>query len=207
MKIWQGLLIFGSIFVILVQIIIATVVILLDLSWWVFFIPLLFFFIIFLGILVGGLIVFFFKRKPEVIQIDLSSARERAKHDMKYDTDNPDNFVIKKYKLFKVGREGETQTPIIVFDGYGTEFLERRVIIINLNNSEKESSLMIDPTEEEIKEAVVKIADYPPEYIQEEKVIGADRFGNPIIGKSTRPSYTEIKKSEEKAKAEEVSKI
>lgn len=209
MKIWQWILIIGFGLVFVVQSILAIIVIVFNLSWlfW-FFIPLIFFFFVFVAILIGGLIVFFLRRKPEVLQIDLNSARQKAVYDMKCDTDNPDNFVIKKYKLFKIGREGQTPTPIIVFDGFGTERLERRVVIINLQNFEKESTLLINPKEEEIKECAIKMADYPPEYVQEETITSFDMFGKPTtIRKSSTPSYAEIKKAEEQKKADEKSQI
>src|SRR3990167_5232714 len=46
------------------------------------------------------------KKEPEVIRVNLEDAEELVKYRMKYDEDNPDNFIIKERRLWKMGEPG-----------------------------------------------------------------------------------------------------
>ena len=152
--------------------------------------------------IVGGVFIalWFSKKKPIILELDLEKAKERAVYEIKNDKDNPDNFKIDKCYLWKIGSPGKKRTPVHILIGKGTEKLNRRVVIINGNNPEKEITFLIDPTQEEIKESARLISDEPPEleYVYEPSEM--DFFGNqPRVVKRTRPS-TEVK--EEKAEVQ-----
>ena len=146
------------------------------------------------------------KKKPVKIQIDLSKAEDRAIHEMKYDKENPDNFVILQRWLRKIGERGAERTPVAILLGYGSEKLEKRAVIINMNNPEVEMSKLVEPSKEEIREAFTVIADNPPETeIIESISEGLDTFGRPLPPrvKITRPTQAQQKEQKEQEEAEE----
>ena len=150
------------------------------------------------------LILWFTRKKPVKLELDLEKAKERAIYEIAHDKDNPDNFKVEQTKLWKVGSPGKERTPIHVLMGKGTEKLNRRVVLVNGNNPEKEMTFLIDPTDEEIKENARLISDEPPEleYVYESGEM--DFLGNmPRIIKRTRPS----EKIEEKKEQQEEQKI
>lgn len=205
MKLWQKVILGAVIGTIFLNVLVMLIPILSDASWWWFFGILIL--SIFAWLIVG--IVFavraLMKKPPIKLKIDLRDAKQRAIYEMKYDDDNPDNFKILKSRLVRIGERGSEKTPIVVFEGIGTELSQKRVVIINLNNPKQESTPLVDPGKEEIKEAIRLIAEHPPEEeIKEETVIGTDRFGRPVTTtRVRRPSSTEIKEQKEKEAAEE----
>jgi len=193
----------GTIFFLLLSFI---PIIIFDKSFWWFFGTLLIFAVIWIIIGVIFLTVKLSKKKPVKLQIDLTKAEDRAIHEMKYDKENPDNFVIKQRWLRKIGERGAERTPVAILLGYGSEKLEKRVVIINMNNPEVEMSKLVEPTKEEIREAFTVIADNPPETeIIESISEGLDAFGRatPPRIKVTRPTQVQQKEQKEQEEAEE----
>lgn len=205
MKLWQKGIIWFSIPSFLILAIFFLIPLLSDKSWKWFFIPLGTIFVIAIFILFGVVIWYFATRKKPLIEEDIDDLKELVIKKMKEDHDNPDNFIIKEFYPISTGERGQTPTPIILFDGYGSELGERRVAVINSVKSEK-WGFRINPTESEIKELVVKIADFPEEFVPEE-ITRYDAFGN-LIGTSKtlkKPTYAE--KIDEKEKKEVEDKI
>lgn len=201
-KLWKWILSLGIPTFILVFLLIVPVIIM-DRSWWWFFGPLIFF--VFVGIIVGiiFLVIKLNKPKPQQIKISIKDAKSRVIHEMKHDKDNPDNFWIKWHQTLKIGEKGSDMTPIAIFHGIGTELNEKRIAIINLNNP-KETSFLVDPTDELLLESIAKIADYPPEEIQEEITTRQGAYGFPeVIRKIRKPSSLQQKLEKEKKEAEE----
>jgi len=206
MRFWQKIALWSGIGSLVFLIGMMLIPLLSNASWWWFFGFLIFIVILWLIVGIIFLILRLIKKPPIKLRIDLRDAKNRAIYEMKYDDDNPDNFKILKSKLVKIGEKGAEKTPIAVFDGVGTELNQRRVTIINLNNPKQESTPLVDPTDDEIKEAIRLIAEHPPEEeIKEETTIGTDRFGRPVTTtKIRRPSSTELKEQKEKEEAEKV---
>jgi len=178
-------------------------VIILNYSWWWFFAPLIFIIIsdIIIGIIIA-IIKFTKKKKPEVMKINIKDAKRKAIYDMKHEDDNPDNFKILKEKTIHIGEKGAEKTPILILEGFGTELNERRVIIINMNDRQRQTKLT-DPSNEEIVYHAKLISDNPPEEIMEETRQELDAFGRPKITTITRkPSPTETIKKQEEVEAE-----
>lgn len=204
MKLWKiVLIVLGSTFAILMFLMIVPVIIM-NQSWWWFFGPFIFF--IFAYIVIGVVILIVkivTKKHPKEKKINIKDAKLRAVYDMKYDPDNPDNLKIERWGAFKIGEKGAEKTPILAIRGKGTEMNQVRVLIINLNNPKNESSSLIDPTEEEIKEAINFIADHPPQEVVEEIRTSIGQFGIPETVKITRrPSSVEEKEKKEEEVAE-----
>jgi len=206
-KLYWILIIIGGCISILTFMLIVPVLIL-DQSWWWFFGTLIG--EVFFGLIAGTiiLIIKLSKKVPPRIKIDIKSAKAKAVHEQKYDPDNPDNFMIIKSRLLRIGEKGTEKTPILHLEGKGTELNEDRHAIINLNEPKKEISILINPSEDEITEAINKIAEHPPEEeIKEETTRGIDlKTGFPITTtRIRRPSITEKKIEEEKKEGEEAS--
>lgn len=201
-KLWKWILILGAPLFILTFLLIIPVIIM-NGSWWWFFGPLIFF--IFVGIIIGVilLVIKLNKPKPQQIKISIKDAKSKAIHDMKYDKDNPDNFWIKWHQTLKIGEKGSDMTPIAIFHGVGTELNKNRVVIVNLNNP-KETTFLVDPSDTLLLESIAKIADYPPEEIQEEITTRQGAYGFPeVVRKIRRPSSLQQKSEKEKKEIEE----
>jgi len=207
MKNWHKLAIVGGGVFFILSFLLIVPVIMMDKSWLWFFIPLGFFTLS--GIVVGiiFLIAKIKKPKPVQLKIDIGSAKKRAIYEMKMDTDNPDNFRIEKSLLRRVGREGAEMTPIGVFIGTGTELNQKRVVIMNLNNPKKESTHLVDPSDDEIEIAIKQIAENPPEEIKQEITQGIDAFGRPITTTKIRKPSSIVKEEKEKKETEEANAI
>lgn len=201
MKLWKIALICIGLTFFILGIFLIVPVIILNKSWKWFFYPLL-------GMMFAwfsfGLIILalklWFRPKPLKEKIDLRDAKIKAVYDMKYDEDNPDNFYIVNHQTLKIGRQGAEVTPIAFFSGKGMELNQIRVHLINLSNP-KETSSLVDPSDDEISYAISKLADYPPEEIKEEITTRRDQFGFPeIVRKTSRPSVEEKEKEEAEKK-------
>lgn len=202
MKTWKKVLIGAgiSVFLLLVALILKLVF---DWSWWV---------VGGTGIAFGsGWIVFgivflvlkLTKKDPEVLVTNLEDVEELIKHKMKYDQENPDNFVIEKRRLWKIGEPGSERTPIAVFIGYGSELLENRIVLVNLKNPTEMSVLIEETLEDAMKEAV-KMSEHQPDIMTREILPGGiDEFGRPqptrVIVKSQSRAEVKEKKEEEEA--------
>lgn len=197
-------IIIGSIIGSLVFLFLSSVPVMFGFSWWWFFGTLIFLitgWLIFGAVRLGAIIS---KRKPVQLEVDLSKAVNRAIYEMKYDTENPDNFHVINIRLRKIGKEGAEMTPVAILEGWGTETNTRRVVIINMANPEKEIAVLNDPTPEEWQEEARLMADHPPERtIKEEFFTGQiDLMGNPMKGVRTT-SPTMIERKQKEAEAEE----
>jgi len=121
----------------------------------------------------------------------------------KYDENDPDNFIVENRVLIK-DKKG-TYDNVLHLSGIGTETQTIRHAIINMNNPEKEISLLINPSEKQIDDAILSMAGYPKQNITREEKLDIDEFGRPhstIITK--QPQTEEQKKMEaEKKEAEE----
>lgn len=207
MKLWKIVLIVLGITLVILAFFMIVPVIVMDKSWWWFFAPFIFFIVAYI---VAGLIILIVKivtrKKPKEKKINITDTKLRAVYDMKYDLDNPDNLRIDKSILAKIGEKGAEKTPVLFIKGTGTEMNQTRIIIINLNNPKNEQSSLIDPTEDEIKDAMRMIADHPPEEIFETIKESMGQFGIPEkITTIRRPSSANEKKKEEEAVAEQKS--
>jgi len=176
-----------------------------DWKWRAFYIPLG----IVVGLLlIGGIIYMFYKfksNKIETVEVDIKEAVEFTKHEILYEEDNPDNLKVEEVKLRRVGEYGQKgvePTPVLAIYGKGTEMNQNRVIIRNMNDYKKQKSSLIDPTPEEIVDAILSIAEYPSNQITEE-IRQSLEHGIPITYiKRTTPSSTSTKKEMEKQEAE-----
>ena len=159
------------------------------------------------GITVGIIfLVIKLKKKPQLRQkIDPQDAEERAKLYLKYDNDNPDNFIREDRMIMRVGQAGTERTPILWLMGKGSETRAKIDIVINLNNSKKEIEFLFNKKDAEIKEAIRLIAENTEQEVTEERVVGMDEFGRPTTTiKTKRMSLAEKKEEEEKKEAEEL---
>jgi len=199
MKLWQKWMLGFGIGSAIIMAIFISITVLGDKSWnWVA-IP--FGILIALAFVLALILVTWYiaKRAKPIIETPINELKEIVINRMKEDTDNPDNFVIIESYPVSTGERGETPTPVVIFDGYGSELEERRFAIINSVKPEK-WGFLIEPTEDKIKELITKIADFPSEFIPEE-ITRKDSFGNVIetIKTQRRPTYAQ-KHEEEKQK-------
>lgn len=144
------------------------------------------------------------KKEPEVIKVNLEDLRELVKYKMKYDEDNPDNFIIYKQIPVKIGEPGSERTLIWKFIGKGTELNQDRVVLVNAKNT-NEMAFLVDPTEKEIIEVAIGMAEHQPDITTREIIPGGiDEFGRPIPTrvKITSQSRAEVKEEKEKEEAE-----
>jgi len=201
---WVLIIILGALFPLIFMIVIPVVI--LNKSWWWLVGTLIGEFGIGLILVIIIVIVKMGKRDPPKIKLNIDSAKAKAIHEMKYDEDNPDNFKISESRLVRIGEKGLDKTPILHLKGIGTENNDQRHIIINLNNPKQEMTRLIDPTQEQVDEAIRLIAEHPPEEeIKEETTRGIDpKTGLSITTtRIRRPSTMERKIEEEKKEAEE----
>lgn len=185
-----------GIFIIFLLISLGILIAVLKWTWWIF--GLLTPFLIIAYLIAGGWILWKIKKslEPQIQQISLKNATDKVLHYMKYESENPDNFVIEGAVHGNVGQG--TPTPMIMFHGYGYELNQSRVILFH-GVTGKISDLKPNPTEEDIKKAIEMFPDFPKEY-EETENIEQSPFG--IITKRSRKPKTYEKKIEEEAKKE-----
>ena len=138
------------------------------------------------------------KKEPETLKINLEDVEELAKYKMKYDTENPDNFTIKKRRLWKIGQPGAERIPILALIGYGSELMEERIILINQKN-QNETTILINETIQEAYQEAIRMAENQPDIITKEIVPGGiDEFGRPLPGRMIVKSQSRAEAKEEK---------
>lgn len=205
MKIKQIILIISGIFTfILLLFSLIVLALILKLNWWWFFGTLIGSAVIWLTI---GFIMLIKKLNaplPERIKIDIKDAKEKEVNAIKLDSDNPDNFMIEKSRLERHGREGAEKTPILILEGYGTEKMQKRVSIINLNNPDKEVTRLIAPKPEEVQRAIRLIAENPTDEPTVEDIQTGFGFGMPSQHiRRVIPSSQQARDKLDKQEAEE----
>jgi len=197
MKLKKLLTIIFGIFSLILIIGLLIVVAIFDLNWWWFF-----------GTLIGvsivwitfGLIILFKNIKskiPETIQIDAKGAIAKEVEDVRNDIHNPDNLVVKSFKVQRHGEDGKEKTPILIMYAYGTELMEERVSIINLNNPDKEPTRLVNPSEEEIKRESALMAENP----KGDPTVEFLPFGSQVV-KRVVPSSQKGRDEQEKQEGE-----
>lgn len=186
-------------FIILLTLLIL--VLTLKINWWWFFgflIP------SFLGWIIFGIIQLVSADKKVVLEkVELDDAIELAQEHSLHHPGNPDNFIPTNHHLSKVGESGAEKTPILTIVGKGTEKAEDRYFVIN-KKDRTEFAMLINPTQRELNQRIIEIAESQPQPVITESVPGTDAFGRPTmkyIQKTT--SRAEITKKEEEKKAEE----
>jgi len=148
------------------------------------------------------------KRPKDKLEIDPKDAEERVINAIKNDIENPDNFVIEMKRTLRVGEPGKERTPIRWLQGRGTEMMQKRDILINLNDEKGDFLDMVEKNEEYIINSAKIYAENPSSEIVEEKLMGLDEFGRPLTTVKTKKILTaEKKQQEEIEKAEEVNKF
>lgn len=161
---------------------------------------------VFIGMVVGiiFLILKLRGKTKEELKIDPDDAEERAKWKLKYDEDNPDNFVREDRIIARVGQAGSERTPILWLLGKGSETLAKIDILVNLRNPKSEIVLLFNKKIDFVKEAIRVFAENPEDQITEEKILGIDDSGRPTTTiRTKRMSIQEKKEQEEKKEAEE----
>lgn len=159
-----------------------------------------------LGIIIGiiFLIAKLLNKSKIPIEKDIKEIIAEAVNELKNDEHDPDNFIIDKKPIWKIGEKGSEKTPILVLKGLGTESNLTRVCIINLKNPKEKTWLKgDDATDEQVLENAIKLSESQPEEEKERITTGRDQFGLPMITREiTKPSHSEIEKQKEIADAE-----
>jgi hypothetical protein len=205
LKTWQWIIIsiVSFMFPLSAMFIITRILITPALSWWWFFGTLIGEIVI--GMIIGVIILVLKLKKIEPIKtkLDVKTAREKAVYQKKYDSDNPDNFIIKKQIINNVGTAGKPITRVLHLQGEGSETEQEINAVINLDKPKLEISWFSNATESQIKEIVMKTAEYPESEIREERVVGYDPFGRELKQTTVRKvSQIEKEIKEEKKEAE-----
>lgn len=201
---WKWVLIAVGISIFVLAIFIA-LVLFLNISWWWFFGTLIFFGSGWFVSSIIYLIIKIFKKEPEKEMLNLEEIEEKVKFMMVTDTENPDNFMIKERYTNYVGEKGTEKNLIYRLDGYGTETMTKRVVLINMKNLK--FTFLIDPLEEKIIKETIKLSEYQQEVeITEQIPTGTDIYGRPTFRIVTRkPTQEQIKMEKEKEEAIEKS--
>lgn len=200
MKIKKNLiLLFAGILTFIILIIFLLIPIITERSWWWLGIPAI---VSVAGWIGGGIFLLISAMKdkqPKKEEIPIQELEAMAKNYSINHPDNPDNFIIQKPGNEKIGESGAEKTSVLILRGIGTELKEDRVFIINKENRD-DFTLLINPNEKEIQDAVIRISKSQPQpIITEQKT---DDFGKPILITKTM-SKAELKEKEEDKKAEE----
>lgn len=180
--------------IILVAVLIITRV-LIDppLTWWWFGGTLIL--ILVLGAISGVIFVIYRMQKaqPEKVKLDPKTAKEKAIKDIQYDEHNPDNFKIQKEKIWRVGEPGKPRTTILQLSGFGTELNQKIDVLINLDTNKLEMSRIDGGTDEEIRETIMRMAEYP----EIEEVDKTSTSFDPATGRySTEKTTKRLSKAE-----------
>jgi uncharacterized membrane protein len=144
---------------------------------------------------------------PEMKQ-DPKEAELRAIKSIKEDENNPDNFIPKERILMMVGESGKPRTPVLWLPGTGSETQNRIDVLINLNSIKFEPYRMDNRTDDFVKQKIKTMAENPADEIEEERVIGMDKFGRPeerII--SRKQSQAQVQEKKEKEELEKINKL
>lgn len=147
------------------------------------------------------------KRDNMKDKMDVKEAIKFIKNEIKTDEDNPDNFILQKQRLLKIGGRNTEKTRVLCLYGHGTETDTDRFAIMNLDNQYKEITYLIDALPEEIAIACIDISDTKPDDMVKEEIITAlDNFGRPVTTqKRSSPSPSEERKAKEEKQEDEKS--
>ena len=198
-KHWVLLALGITLFILIAMLVITLAV---KINWW-WFLGLLIFFSFGWGIFGIVELITLALKKPKIEKVELDDAVKLAKDHSLNHPDNPDNFLLIKHHPVKVGESGAEKTPMIVLEGEGSERNEERYFIIN-KEDKSEFAMLVNPTEQEIKEKIIQIAKSQPRPVITESISGTDEFGRPTTRYVTKTtSASEVKKQEEIKKAEE----
>jgi len=152
------------------------------------------------------LLVKFIRKTKPVEQVDLNELKNRIVYEVKYDDDNPDNFVTDTPRVKNIGgASGTNITPIYILRGYGSEMRDDIFVTVNLNKPQ-EINIGRNLSDIEKIDQTNKTAESPPLIeVHEEIPGGLDPYGRPLPSrlKITKQSSEQIKKKEEEEKAEE----
>lgn len=198
---WVAIIIFSVLLPIAFMIIVP--ILIFNLSWWWLWGTLI------VEGIIGGIVAIIFliiklSKKSEIpIELKTEEIKKKVVIELKNDEHDPDNFIIEKTLLWKVGEKGAEKTPILILFGKGTETNTTRVAIINLKKQEEITWLKDPKDKKEIEEWAVRIAETHEEETKEEITTGTDIYGRPqITTKIIRPSTQELQKQKEKEEAE-----
>lgn len=172
----------------------------LKLSWWWIILPMG---ADVLGGIITGVIILILKlskRKPIEQVIDPEDAEQRAIHLLKYDNDNPDNFIRTDRIIKKVGEPGKDRTPILWLIGKGSETNSKIDMIVNLNNPKKEILILFNRSDEFVLESIRTIAENPAEQEIEETETTFDSEGRPHTRKLFKKTSKAVLEKAEKEK-------
>jgi len=161
------------------------------------------------GIIIGviALVVRLQKQQPPKVRLDPKTAKELAIHNIKYDTDNPDNFIPDKQIIKRVGSEGNPRTPILHLSGDGSETDTKIDVIINLDNPKLEMSRLDNASDIEVEEVIRGMAEHP-EIIEIEKTTTKfDQYNRPVTDTEKRKVSHAEKQAFEEEKAQDLRNI
>lgn len=211
LKAWHwALILIGSFLLPLILMLLFTRVILEPVkSWWWFFGLLLIEFGI--GVIIGVifLIIKLMRQKEPEIKLKPEDAKERAITQLKYDINNPDNFVPSSMgKLLNVGDPNKPRTSILWVPGRGKVFNQKIDLLINLDESTKKKLVLSDErgkTDEEVLKVAKNMAEFPESEETEKITTSSDVYGRPQT--TTERKYVLRKSEEEKAKEKEQAEV
>ncbi|MEK7179939.1 MAG: hypothetical protein AAB706_00525 [Patescibacteria group bacterium] len=203
MRLWKKVLIGLGITLFVLGVIIA-IILIWKVTWILFFI--IGGIALFIWVIISTVLIYqkLTKKEPVTIKANLEDLKELIIFKMKTDRDNPDNFMILQQIPIKIGERGGEKTIIWKFVGKGVETNQNRVALINGKNT-NEIAILIEPTEKEIIETAVGMAEDKPDVITREIIpAGVDDFGMPTPArvKMTSMSRAEAKEEKEKEEAE-----
>lgn len=177
--IWWILIIGGIILIILG--IVLTIVLITQTSWWWFFGTLIAIFVI--GAISGlfFLLARWSNRQPVVTRQDPQELKKKVIESIKYDEDNPDNFIVENQRIYNVGDPSKPKTQLIHFWGKGSESGTKIDVIANLMTPKLEIT-RIDGgiTEEQKKDIIRQMAENPEPETSQKTTMAYDPFGRPI---------------------------
>ena len=207
MKPWIWVVII-SLSIVIPLAIMITLIVLLDLSWWWILFPII------LQILIGItttiiIVILKIKKRPkEKLTLDFDDAEKRAIHLLKYDDDDPDNFIREDRIIKNVGEPGKERTPILWLQGKVSEMMKRKDILINLKDKTVYPLYLSNKTNEEVENIIKDYAENPEKVEIKETVSGRDEMGMPITTvKTKRISRAEKQEKEDTEKAEEANRF
>lgn len=141
-----------------------------------------------------------YKKKPLTKEkLDIDTAKLKAIHTIKYDTENPDNFHISDEIQTNKGEGGKDKTPIVWLPGTGTENNTKIDVLVNLNDPKGKLVIMRNKEDNFVKQIMEEFAENPSQRIIEERIRSTDTFGRPIETVKTTKAG-EAKKQEEEDK-------
>lgn len=175
-------------------------------SWWWFFGTLI------ILVVVGTISAFAYlvyklkNREPVKVRLDPKTAEDKAVNEIKYDEHNPDNFMIEKRRIVRVGEPGHERTTILHLQGKGTELGTRIDVVINLDNPKLEMSRIDGATDNIVERTIRQMAEHPEIEVLD-KVTSFDPFGRPTMTQEIRRISQAQKEYEQKEKEADMKNI